>query len=377
MLKEENKESINYIKSIRIKCFRSHHDISLSPEGASVLIVGSNGVGKTSILEAISIFSYGKGIRNAKFYDMITKDKERFSVDLSLRTDLDFTLEYKTFYNRNNKTRKTFINEKEVTLAHTRKNIPMLWIAPYTEKIFSGPSNFRRSFLDRLVTVFDPRHALRLAEYEKNLRQRSKLLKDKSKDINWISSLEKQLAKSSTAISFSRYEIKTKLSKYLKNSIKNFPQVLISFNNSTEGLIHKIPALDIEESLEKDYLNSREIDSIIGGSRVGCHKSDLEVKNLSLGLNASVCSSGEQKSLLISIILATATAYRDYLEKSPIILLDEVFTHLDLDKKKSLLDKLVELGSQIWITATEKESFFQNNKNFCYHHLTNSGLKNV
>ena len=80
---------------------------------------------------------------------------------------------------------------------------------------------------------------------------------------------------------------------------------------------------------------------------------------------------------MISIILATATAYRDYLEKSPIILLDEVFTHLDLDKKKSLLDKLVELGSQIWITATEKESFFQNNKNFCYHHLTNSGLKNV
>ena len=120
--------------------------------------------------------------------------------------------------------------------------------------------------------------------------------------------------------------------------------------------------------------SNREIDRLLGGSRVGCHKTDLMVKNLQKNFSAELCSSGEQKSILISLVLSAASAFMEYTKKSPIILLDEIFTHLDVDKKSSLLEKLVDLRSQIWITATEKEKFFRDKKNFCFHQLTENGL---
>ena len=135
------------------------------------MILGSNGVGKTSILEAISIFSYGKGIRNAKFYDMTSKDKNSFFIDLELYINENFILEYQTTYNKVNRMRKVFINNKETTAKSTRQNIPMLWIAPYTEKIFTGSSFLRRSFVDRLVNIFDAEHSIRLSEYDKHLKE--------------------------------------------------------------------------------------------------------------------------------------------------------------------------------------------------------------
>ena len=294
-----------------------------------------------------------------------------------MQTTKDLSLEYKTFYDKNNKLRKTYINDKEISAINSRKNIPMLWIAPYTEKIFSGAAGPRRVFLDRIVSTFDDEHSNRISGYEKNLKQRTKILKEKPQDIVWLETIEKQLSRLSVAISSSRLEVIIRLAKYLKKPINKFPEAKIFFKNSIEEKLVSTPALDLEESLSKQYRESREIDMILGGSRVGCHKSDLEVINLQKNLPALMCSSGEQKSLLISIIISTAIAFKEYTKKSPIILLDEVFTHLDLEKKESLLDELTNLESQVWITATEKERFLKNRSSFCYHYLTKSGLENV
>ena len=150
MLKKLEKYDCNHINNIRVRDFRSHEDLELHPGKSSVLIFGSNGVGKTSILEAISIFSYGRGIRNAKILDMTNKDKNSFSVDLGLYVKNKFILECQTSYNKVTKVRKVSINNKDTSTNNTRKNIPMLWIAPYNEKIFTGSSSLRRAFLDRL-----------------------------------------------------------------------------------------------------------------------------------------------------------------------------------------------------------------------------------
>ena len=377
MLNKVEKEVCNHINNLRVRSFRAHQDIQLNPGKSSVLILGSNGVGKTSILEAISIFSYGKGIRNAKFYDMTSKDKNSFFIDLELYINENFILEYQTTYNKVNKMRKVFINNKETTAKSTRQNIPMLWIAPYTEKIFTRSSFLRRSFVDRLVNIFDAEHSIRLSEYDKHLKERAKLLKDNLDDNNWIEALEKQLSELSVSISSSRLELVDRLSKHLKNTIKLFPNLDINFLDSIETRLMKKPAIDVEEDLLEEFVLNREVDRLLGGSRVGCHKTDIMVKNIDNNLSAELCSSGEQKSLLISLVIAAATAFMEYSNKSPIILLDEVFTHLDLHKKSSLLEKLVEFNSQIWITATENEKFFQNKKNFCYHHLTENGIENV
>ena len=139
----------------------------------------------------------------------------------------------------------------------------------------------------------------------------------------------------------------------------------------------KKPAIDVEEDLLEEFVLNREVDRLLGGSRAGCHKTDIMVKNIDNNLSAELCSSGEQKSLLISLVIAAATAFMEYSKKSPIILLDEVFfTHLDLSKKSSLLEKLVELNSQIWITATENENFFKIKK-FLLSSFNKNGIKNV
>ena len=377
MLNKFENEDYNYINRLRVRSFRAHNDISFEPGNSSVLILGSNGVGKTSILEAISIFSYGKGIRNAKFYDMINKDKNGFLIDLDLYLRENFILEYQTAFNKINKARKMTINNKEITAKYSRKTIPMLWIAPYTEKIFSGSASLRRNFIDRLVNLFDNDHSIRLSDYEKNIKQRTKLLKDNIDDVNWIETLEKKLSELSVSICSSRLDLLDRLSKELKNSVDKFPELEVGFYESIENDLTKNAAIDVEEALKEKLVANRETDRLLGGSRVGCHKSDLMVKNLQKNLSAELCSSGEQKSILISLVLSTATAFMEYTKKSPIILLDEVFTHLDMQKKSSLLEKLVDLQSQIWITATEKEKFFKDKKNFCYHCLTENGLQNV
>ena len=377
MLNKLSNENYNYINRLRVRNFRAHNDICFEPGNASVLILGSNGVGKTSILEAISIFSYGKGIRNAKFYDMINKDKKGFLIDLDLNLRENFILEYQTSFNKFNRSRKVMINNKEITAKHARKTIPMLWIAPYTEKIFTGSATLRRNFLDKLVNIFDSGHSVRLNEYEKSMKQRTKLLKDNVDDINWLGTTEKKLSELSVSICSSRLELIERLSKKLKRSVDKFPQLEIEFYNSLENDLTKKAAIDVEEFLKEKLEANREIDRLLGGSRVGCHKTDFMVKNLQKNFSAELCSSGEQKSILISLVLSTASAFMEYTKKSPIILLDEVFTHLDLEKKSSLLDNLVDLQSQIWITATEKEKFFKDKKNFCFHHLTENGLENA
>ena len=377
MLNKFSKEDYNYINRLRVRSFRAHNDISFEPGNSSVLISGSNGVGKTSILEAISIFSYGKGIRNAKFYDMISKDKKGFLIDLELYLTENFILEYQTSYNKINKSRKVVINNKEITAKYSRKTIPMLWIAPYTEKIFTGSATQRRNFIDKLVNIFDSDHASRLNEYEKNIKQRAKLLKDNIDDVNWLEALEKKLSELSVSICSSRLDLLDRLSKQLKSSVDKFPELELEFYDSIENHLMKKAAIEVEEFLREKLASNREIDRLLGGSRVGCHKTDLMVENLQKNLSAELCSSGEQKSILISLVLSTASAFMEYTKKSPIILLDEVFTHLDLEKKSSLLEKLVDLQSQIWITATEKEKFFKDKKNFCFHHLTENGLQNA
>ena len=209
------------------------------------------------------------------------------------------------------------------------------------------------------------------------MKQRTKLLKDNVNDANWLAALEKKLSELSVSICSSRLDLLDRISKKIKCSVDKFPKLEIGFHESLENELMKKAAIDVEGFLKEKLEKNREIDRLLGGSRVGCHKTDLMVKNLQKNLFAELCSSGEQKAILISLVLATASAFMEYTKKSPIILLDEVFTHLDLEKKSNLLEKLEDLQSQIWITATEKEKFFKDKKNFCYHYLSQNGLQNA
>ena len=250
----------------------------------------------------------------------------------------------------------------------------MLWLTPYTDRIFVGPSSARRNFFDGIVINFDYNHSLRLNEYDKLLKQRSRLLKGNYSDENWLNSLEDRLSKLSVIISCSRLDILLKINEILVEPLRNFPDIEIKYINSLENQLLKYPAIEVENKLKNYYYNSREIDKLLGGSQYGCQKSDISIRNLNKNMSARMCSSGEQQAMLISLIISASKALKETVKSAPILLLDEIFIHLDEIRKNSLLNQIEDLQSQAWITTTEKENFLLNKK-FCYHYLHNKDLE--
>ena len=371
MLELLKKDKINKISKLSINSYRNHDHLELEIPNCSVVLYGRNGVGKTSILEAISTFSSSRGgLRNAKFYEMVKCKKNDFSISLDLNVDDIIKLEINSYYNNEKKIRKLSVNGKETgAFSLVKKSMPMLWVGPYAERIFNeGPSS-RRNFLDNLVINFDDAHGKRLGEYEKLLKQRSKLLKENKGDDNWLNALEKIMAKLAVSISSSRLDFTFRLNTNLEKSLENFPNVKIEFNDCLEKDLESTPAIDIEDKLIQKFKSSRRIDSILGGCQYGSQKSDYVVTNLDKNISAKMCSSGEQKSLLISLVIACSRAIKESINCPPIILLDDIFSHLDNVNKTSLLKELSNLRSQSWITITEKERFLHNNKDFCYYSL--------
>ena len=366
-----NKDKTNMISRVCLDSYRNHDSFELMIPNSSVVLHGKNGVGKTSILEAISIFAKSRGgLRNAKYAEMVKLDKTIFNVNMHLHVDNIIKLELNTSYDKEKKIKKFAVNNKEVGSSAIRRNdIPMLWVAPYAEKIFLGGATARRIFIDNLTANFDNGHLKRVSEYDKLLKQRSKILKENEKDSNWLDVLEDMMSKLAVSISSSRIDLISRLAGFLKEPLDNFPKLNINFLDCLETELLLRPAIDIESELMKNYSSSRKLDSIIGGSQYGPQKSDLIVTNDNKNIAAKMCSSGEQKCLLISIIIACSRAVRKSINCPPIILLDDVFSHLDQVRKSSLLEELANLGSQSWITITEKERFLHNNKDFCYYSL--------
>ena len=375
MLKHADNRSLNLINSLHIKNFRNHENLALMNLNSSVVILGNNGSGKTSILEAISIFSNSRGFRRSKIIEMLNKKNDECIIKIELQVHKIISNELKTIINKENKTRKLFINGNEVKSFEVfRKNIYMLWLTPYTDRIFVGPSSARRNFFDGIVINFDYNHSLRLSEYEKLLKQRSRLLKENYSDENWLNTIEDSLSKLSVIISCSRLDILMKINEILVEPLRNFPDIEIKYINSLENQLLKYPAIEVENKLKNYYYKSREIDKLLGGSQYGCQKSDISIRNLNKNMSARMCSSGEQQAMLISLIISASKALKETVKSAPILLLDEIFIHLDEIRKNSLLNQIEDLQSQAWITTTEKENFLLNKK-FCYHYLHNKDLE--
>ena len=367
---EKNISLNNFINNLSIQNFRNHETLEINIKKPSVIIYGKNGVGKTSILEALSIFSNGKGLRNSKLIEMIKANEEMFCISVSIKVENNIFIELKSTYNKTEKSRKIFINGKEKkSFKKIKTSFPMLWVTPYDEKIFGGSASSRRNFIDRIVANFDQEHPSRVNEYNKLLKQRSKILKENINDEDWLNVIEDQLSKLAVTISSSRLDIVSRLAILLKDKRKGFPNLRLDFVDSIENQLLEQPALAIEKELKEKYYNARKIDVLIGGSLYGCHKTELFCFNLEKNMPADMCSSGEQKLLLISIILASAKSLKNSIKVAPIMLLDEIFTHLDAAKRSILFNQLRELGSQIWITTTETDNFLKNYDNVHYYEL--------
>lgn len=352
-------------------------DVGLNP----VVITGENGCGKTNILEALSFLTPGRGLRGARLADIrrITpalvsaeypaemsmntgwavsaqacKNGEAFSVGtatqkLSKESDDDI----RTFERRV----VQIDGQKISSQAELGKYLSAIWVTPQMDRLFLGGAQPRRSFLDRIVYAFDMEHAKRTANFEHLYKQWYQLLKSGSCDNCWLSSLEEELAGLGVAIAAARRELIARLNSFIESEPDDvFPDIQLDLDGTIEKLLDVKAAVDVEDYYRESLYSSRR--SVLGSEYVdGINRTDFKVYYKKKHMPAELCSTGEQKSLLISIILAQTKCQILDRGFAPILLLDEVTTHLDDLKRDALLDKIKDMRLQAWITSTEPTFF--------------------
>lgn len=360
---------MSYLKSLSLQNFRSYKEANLNSLASGfIVLTGPNGAGKTNILEAVSLLSPGKGLRNADL-DEIQKQGGDLPWVVAAKAETPYgEINLGTGRDPDKKRRVVRIKgEAAKSQADLADYISCLWLTPIMDRIFLEGSSGRRKFLDRMVFAFEPSHAGRVTRYENALSQRSKLLKDdKPADPAWLSALEDQMAETGIAIGAARLEFTERLQLVCNRGDNDFPIADIHIKGFVEDRLGSLPAVQVEEDFRHKLRSSRVQDSALGGSVAGPHRSDLVVLYREKKMLADQCSTGEQKALLIGIVNAHATLMKNERGTPPILLLDEIAAHLDENRRAKLFEKLANLGGQVWLTGTDDELFssIQNGQKF-------------
>ena len=348
------------LKSLSLTNFRSYTSLDLDAfHPQFVAFAGANGAGKTNILEAISLLSAGKGLRSAGLPELIKQGATSpWGISAILDTGYD-DVRLGTGSDDENIRREVFIQGvKAKSQTELSQYMRAVWLTPQMDRLFIDPATTRRKFLDRLVFTYDAAHAGRMRRYETALSQRSKLLKEGQASDAWLSSLESQMAEAASAIAASRCDFVLKLQAEIDaDDDHEFPRAILLLDGDVERDIATKPSVKIEDDLKQAWRELRGEDSTHGGSAVGVHRTDLNVMFAAKNMPAHLSSTGEQKSLLIGIILAHARFIARESGMSPVILLDEVAAHLDDHRRKHLYKKLSDLGAQIFLTGTDMMLF--------------------
>lgn len=340
-----------FITKLKVSHFRSYKSARLVLDGRPVAIYGPNGAGKTNILEAISLLSPGRGLRRAKTEEMARNPEALgWKVSAFLKS-LHQTHEIETFAPPNS-ARVVRIDEKAATQIALGRVARILWLVPAMDRLWMEGADGRRRFLDRMTMSFEPAHAEATLGYEKAMRERNRLLKDQVSDPNWYSALERQMAKNGAVIMKNRVDALVRVAAAQSNAQTSFPSAALELTGPDGDKI-----VCEEELLAAAFAEGRQRDLYAGRTLTGPHRADLRAVFSAKGIDARQCSTGEQKALLISLVLANARALADDFGAPPILLLDEVAAHLDENRRGALYDEICSLGAQAWMTGTGPELF--------------------
>jgi DNA replication and repair protein RecF len=378
----ENIESIakdiscNNISYLQLTNFRNYKSYRANFYQHPIAFVGKNGIGKTNILESISLMQPGRGIRSVKLEDMSYKYSGNFGVYINLIKDNDNFEIGSSFDLSISKLRKVKVDGQYVSPLVLNEYLGIISLTPLMDKIFIEGATNRRKFFDRISWVFVSSHAKNTRLYEKSVKERNNLLKENSIDGLWFNNIEKQIVKYGTQIIIDRFKVLELLDEQINSSIINFPKASMLLTGEIENIFNQSSDLDsFKEIFLKTLYDKRKQDFYKGITSVGPHKTDLEVTYKEKDIIANICSTGEQKSLLISIIVAVAKSYKKYTNLSPILLLDEVFSHLDNDKRESLSKEIEKLKSQAFMTGIHESDFMTFSKDSCILNLDNPTIR--
>lgn len=351
---------------LRLTDFRSYASARLDLEPMPVVLTGENGAGKTNLLESVSMLVPGRGLRGARLADLARRggaedETERpWAVAARVATphgavDIGTGREPAAGSGERRSVRVDGAPARgQSALAD---HLSAVWLVPQMDRLFVEGTPGRRRFLDRLVFGFDPAHAGRVSGYDNAMRQRARLLRDGSGDSAWLGALEEAMAARGVAIAAARREMVRRLNGASRTGIGPFPAARMVASGALEEWLGEMPALAAEDRLREDLAATRGRDAEVGTTGTGPHRSDFEVYDLARGLAAAQCSTGEQKALLISIVLATARLQAAERGAAPVVLLDEVAAHLDAGRREALFEEICALGAQAWLTGTDRDIF--------------------
>ena len=352
------------IRRLTLTNFRSYHAAQLEVGAALVVLTGPNGAGKTNLIEAISFLAPGRGLRRPTLEDVaftegdgswaVAADVEGALGLASLGTGIAAAASEDATV-----TRKCRIDREPVpSAAAFADHLRVVWLIPAMDGLFNGPASERRRFLDRLVLAVDAEHGRRVNALERALRSRNRLLEEPRPDTHWLDAIEHETAELAVAVTALRVETVTRLQAALAaRGNSAFPAAEIALEGWMEKLVLLHPAVDVEDRYRSVLRDNRGRDAAAGRTLDGPHLSDLAVVYAPKHIPAADASTGEQKALLIGLVLAHAALLADMSGFAPVLLLDEVVAHLDPSRRAALYAELETLGAQAWMTGADAAAF--------------------
>lgn len=341
-----------FLRELTLSHFRSHRRAALALDGRPVAIFGPNGAGKTNILEAVSLLSPGRGLRRALADDIARRPEALGWKVTAVLQSLHQIHEVETWAEAG-AARQVTIDDKPAPQVALGRIGRVVWLVPVMDRLWTEGAEGRRRFLDRMAMSFEPSHAEAVLTYEKAMRERNRMLKDGQRDRHWYHALEAQMARAGGDIQANRHYTVARLAAAQEEAETSFPTAALAVLHA-EGAEE---GPEGEAALAAAFEEGRGRDLMAGRTLAGPHRADLAATYAAKGVAAKDASTGEQKALLVSLVLASARALAADFGAPPILLLDEVAAHLDAGRRAALYDEICALGAQAFMTGTGAELF--------------------
>jgi DNA replication and repair protein RecF len=353
------------VRRIMLSDFRSYATLDLAIDGRLVVLCGENGAGKTNLLEALSLFSPGRGLRRAELQECVrVGGAGGFALSIEIEENGE-TRQLGSGWKRGgdgdeaervNRIDRAAVASSRAFCDHVR----IVWLTPAMDSLFAGPASERRRFLDRFVLAIDPNHGARVGQFERALRGRNRLLEEGGRNVAWLDAIEREAAELGVAVAAARLECVRRLEALIaadRDDSSPFPWAKLALEGEVEALTEGGPALAAEDRYRAILRGNRGRDAAAGRTLVGPHLSDLAVWHGPKQTPAAASSTGEQKALIVGLALAHARLVGEMSGIAPLALLDEIAAHFDPRRRAALFDALERLGGQVFLTGADPAAF--------------------
>jgi len=355
-----------FVSALKLTDFRNYASVRLELSGSPVVLVGDNGAGKTNVLEAVSLLGAGHGLRGRSYGELCRKDGQGgFAIAatvMSRQGMVDIGTGLLPGTREEGAGRTVRIAGKEHSTGALGDYVQHVFLIPAMDGLFTGPASERRRFLDRLVLAVDPKMRKSLGRYDRAMRQRNRLFQMREYARALFEGLEEQMAEAGVAIAAARLDAVERLTALIEETHEArgsgpFPHAVLALHGTLETELAMRPATEVEDVFRMILEEGRERDRAASRTLEGPHLSDLLVVHGPKNAPAPQCSSGEQKALLLGLVLAKAELIKALDGTAPLVLLDEVAAHLDQARREALFGEILRLGVQAWMTGTDRELF--------------------